>query len=129
MNSFYAVCPQLCTTPSGRGAASPSRVTLDSASIRAIATPEATPVEVLPFLFLGSARDSSDLKVLKRMNITSVLNITTTCPNHFESEFEYLSILVEDSHQTDLLSRLNQAIEFIGESWLNLDFITNTTNC
>ena len=116
MNSFYAECPHFCTTIS---AASPSLVTIDPASIRAMraqATPEATPVEVLPFLFLGSARDSSDLKILKRMNITSVLNITTTCPNHFESEFEYLSILVEDSHQTDLLSRLNQAIAFIGES-------------
>ena len=50
------------------------------------------------------------------MKVTAVLNITTTCPNHFESDFEYMSILVEDSHQTDLLSRLNKAITFIGKS-------------
>lgn len=121
MDNFCISCPQLCMSTSAQNAASPTLVNLDTASIRAmreVSTPVATPVEVLPFLYLGSAKDSSDLRTLKKMNITAVLNITTTCPNHFESEFEYMSILVEDSHQTDLLSRLNQAIAFIGK-WLH----------
>lgn len=118
LDAFHASHPQLCGSVSAQSAISPSRVTLDTASIRASrdqATPEGTPVEILPFLFLGSAKDSSDLRILKKMKITAVLNITTTCPNHFESDFEYMSILVEDSHQTDLLSRLNRAITFIGK--------------
>ena len=77
--------------------------------------PEGTPVEILPYLYLGSAKDSADLRILQKFQITSVLNITTSCPNYFESYLEYMSIPVEDSHQTDLLSKLQTAISFIGK--------------
>lgn len=124
LDAFYASHPQLCASVSPLNAVSPTRVTLDTCSIQAYRnqTPQGTPVEILPFLYLGSAKDSSDLRIMKKMEITAVLNITTTCPNHFESEFEYMSILVDDSYQTDLLSRLNAAIQFIGKYdiiWIN----------
>lgn len=118
METFQATYPGLCQSETAGKAVSPTKITLDTSVMAKAAhhdTPEGTPVEILPYLYLGSAKDSSDLRLLKKMDITAVLNITTTCPNYFESLFEYLSIPVEDSHQTDLLSRLQKAIAFIGK--------------
>lgn len=72
------------------------------------------PVQILPHLVLGSAKDSGNLTQLRKMGVTSVLNVSNNCPNHFESVLEYKCIAVEDSYQADLLSKMETAIEFIG---------------
>ena len=113
MTNFEASFPDLCTTAKVQ---SPTRITLDTSAVvkeRSV-IPHDNPAEILPFLYLGSAKDATNIESLRQMGITAILNITTTCPNVFESEFEYMSIKVEDSPQTDLLSRLDQAIAFIG---------------
>ena len=74
------------------------------------------PVEILPHLVLGCAKDSANLITLRRMGITAILNVSNNCPNHFETLFEYKTICVEDSYQADLLSRLEDAFSFIGKS-------------
>lgn len=115
MENFEDKFPHLCVT---RKTLSPTAVTLDTSSIERKerpGIPEGKPVEVLPHLYLGSAKDSSDIENLRAMGITAILNITTNYPNLFETEFEYMCIQEEDSPQTDLLSRINQAIQFIGE--------------
>ncbi len=115
MANFEDTFHDLCTSSKAQ---SPVNVTLDTSKLERKerpGIPECNPVDILPFLYLGSAKDSSDVDCLRRMGITAVLNITTTCPNFFETEFEYMSILVEDSPQTDLHSRLQQAIGFIGK--------------
>ena len=92
------------------------------ASRRPMLTPSADddtrfgpPVEVLPFLVLGCARDSANLTQLRKMGITAILNVSHNCPNHFETLFEYKCIPVQDSHQADLLSKLDTAFDFISE--------------
>lgn len=119
METFQSTYPTLCGSEDPTKALSPSKITLDTAIVSAKPSeadvPEGTPVEILPYLFLGSAKDSADLRILQKFKITSVLNITTSCPNHFESFLEYLSLPVEDSHQTDILSKLQLAISFIGK--------------
>eukprot|EP00117_Sycon_ciliatum_P043561 scpid66813/ scgid31525/ Dual specificity protein phosphatase 2; Dual specificity protein phosphatase PAC-1 len=65
------------------------------------------PSEILPYLFLGSCLHSSDLELLQRQGITHVLNISMTCPCHFQDKFIYRQIKVEDS----LHSRLDHHFE------------------
>ena len=73
------------------------------------------PVEILPHLILGCAKDSSNLTLLRKLGVTSVLNVSHNCPNHFEGVLEYKSISVQDSYQADLLSKMEAAIEYISK--------------
>lgn len=73
------------------------------------------PVEILPHLILGCAKDSSDLLALQRLGVTAVLNVSHNCPSLFRSQFQYLEIQVPDTYQADILSRLDEAFAFIGE--------------
>ena len=73
------------------------------------------PVELLPHLVLGCAKDSANLGMLRQLGVTAILNISHNCPNHFGSLFDYMEIPVEDSYQADLLSYLHAAFRFIGE--------------
>ncbi len=73
------------------------------------------PVEILPFLVLGCARDSSNLTLLRQHGVTAILNVSHNCPCHFEELFEYKVIPVQDSHHSDLLSQLDTAFHFISE--------------
>lgn len=73
------------------------------------------PVELLPFLYLGSAFHSSRRETLAAAGITAVLNVSSTCPNFFEGEFRYLQLTVEDSLATDIRACFSTAIAFIGE--------------
>lgn len=74
------------------------------------------PVELLPFLFLGSAIHSSRRETLAASGITAVLNVSSTCPNFYEGELEYLRLTVEDSLAADIRACFSTAIAFIGES-------------
>ena len=72
------------------------------------------PVEILPHLILGCAKDSSSLAALQELGVTAVLNVSHNCPSLFPSELQYLEIRVPDTYQADLLSRLDEAFDFIG---------------
>lgn len=72
-------------------------------------------MELLPFLFLGSAIHSSRREALADAGITAVLNVSSTCPNFYEGEFEYLRLTVEDSLAADIRACFSTAIAFIGE--------------
>ncbi|XP_004072327.1 dual specificity protein phosphatase 2 [Oryzias latipes] len=71
------------------------------------------PVELLPFLFLGSAVHSSRREMLTAAGITAVLNVSSTCPNLYEGEFKYLRLTVEDTLAADIRACFNTAIAFI----------------
>nr|XP_057926152.1 dual specificity protein phosphatase 2 [Doryrhamphus excisus] len=71
------------------------------------------PVELLPFLFLGSAVHSSRRETLTAAGITAVLNVSSSCSNFFEGEFQYLRLNVEDSLAADIGSYFSTAIAFI----------------
>ena len=78
-------------------------------------SPQGGPVEILPFLYLGSAYHASRKDMLDMLGITALINVSANCPNHFEDSFLYKSIPVEDNHKADISSWFNEAIEFIGE--------------
>ncbi|KAG9339325.1 hypothetical protein JZ751_023881 [Albula glossodonta] len=71
------------------------------------------PVEILPFLYLGSAYHASRKDMLDTLGITALINVSANCPNHFEAHYQYKSIPVEDNHKADISSWFNEAIEFI----------------
>lgn len=72
------------------------------------------PVEILPYLFLGSCSHSSDLQGLQACGITAVLNVSASCPNHFEGLLRYKSIPVEDNQMVEISAWFQEAIGFIG---------------
>lgn len=130
--AFASQFPALCeSSPAGsKRARSPVSVSV-SASLPitfqkhprqnvCLQTPQADdsygpPVEILPHLVLGCEKDSANLALLRQMGITAVLNVSTSCPNHFDSLFEYMTIRIEDSYQADILSQLHLAFAFIGK--------------
>lgn len=82
--------------------------------------PQGGPVEILPYLFLGSCSHSSDLQGLQACGITAVLNVSASCPNHFEGLLRYKSIPVEDNQMVEISAWFQEAIGFIGTrgTWL-----------
>lgn len=72
------------------------------------------PVEILPFLYLGSAYHAARRDMLDALGITALLNVSSDCPNHFEGHYQYKCIPVEDSHKADISSWFMVAIEYIG---------------
>lgn len=85
-------------------------------------------MEILPFLYLGSAYHASRKDMLDMLGITALINVSANCPNHFEDSFLYKSIPVEDNHKADISSWFNEAIEFIGEH-ISTAFTPLTVNC
>ncbi|PIO26016.1 hypothetical protein AB205_0117500 [Aquarana catesbeiana] len=71
------------------------------------------PVDILPFLYLGSAYHAARRDMLDALGITALLNVSSDCPNHFEGHFQYKCIPVEDNHKADISSWFMEAIEYI----------------
>ena len=76
------------------------------------------PVEILPFLFLGSAYHASRQDYLSDLRITALLNVSRRDMRPAKGHYDYKWIPVEDSHTADISSHFQEAIEFIGESSL-----------
>lgn len=75
-------------------------------------------MEILPFLYLGSAYHAARRDMLDALGITALLNVSSDCPNHFEGHYQYKCIPVEDNHKADISSWFMEAIEYIGRSAL-----------
>ncbi|XP_044294419.1 dual specificity protein phosphatase 5 [Varanus komodoensis] len=71
------------------------------------------PVEILPFLYLGSAYHASKCEFLANLNITALLNVSRKRSEPFTDQYCYKWIPVEDSHTADISSHFQEAIEFI----------------
>ncbi|XP_003218549.1 dual specificity protein phosphatase 5 [Anolis carolinensis] len=71
------------------------------------------PVEILPFLYLGSAYHASKYEFLANLNITALLNVSRKSSEPFTGQYCYKWIPVEDSHTADISSHFQEAIEFI----------------
>uniref|UniRef100_A0A4W3GUL0 Dual specificity protein phosphatase n=1 Tax=Callorhinchus milii TaxID=7868 RepID=A0A4W3GUL0_CALMI len=68
---------------------------------------------ILPFLYLGSAFHASRRDMLDALGITALINVSATCPNHFEGHYLYKCIPVEDSHKADISCWFKEAIHFV----------------
>ncbi|XP_072882955.1 dual specificity protein phosphatase 5 [Hemitrygon akajei] len=71
------------------------------------------PVEILPFLYLGSAYHASRPDFLDDLHITALLNVSRSCAEYFKSNYLYKFIPVEDSASADISSHFQEAIDFI----------------
>ncbi|XP_042195882.1 dual specificity protein phosphatase 1 [Callorhinchus milii] len=116
-DTFSAECPEFCTEslpPSGLSLS----LSADSAHSAPVScgTPlydQGGPVEILPFLYLGSAFHASRRDMLDALGITALINVSATCPNHFEGHYLYKCIPVEDSHKADISCWFKEAIHFV----------------
>lgn len=74
------------------------------------------PVEVLNHLYLGNAKNSADIDLLKKFGIKYILNVTPNVPNKFaeDSDFKYMQIPVADQLSQNLSAFFPEAIAFIG---------------
>lgn len=79
------------------------------------------PVEILPFLYLGSAYHASRGDYLSDLHINALLNVSRRDLRPAWGHYHYKWIPVEDSHMADISSHFQEAIHFIGESHLNSD--------
>ncbi|CAJ1069116.1 dual specificity protein phosphatase 2 [Xyrichtys novacula] len=107
---FSEAYPELCFSSASVSKAEPEPVGTGRTTP---AYDQDGPVELLPFLFLGSAIHSSRRETLNAAGITAVLNVSSTCPNFYEGEFEYLRLTVEDSLAADIRACFSTAIAFI----------------
>lgn len=75
------------------------------------------PVEVLPYLYLGNAKNSADLDSLKQHGIKYILNVTPNLPNMWEKDEEivYKQIPINDHWSQNLSLYFPEAIAFIGK--------------
>lgn len=75
------------------------------------------PVEILPYLYLGSEKHASDLENLRKCGIFHVLNVTHDKPNSFEQleGFSYKKLPVEDNWKANLADLFPEAFAFIGK--------------
>ncbi|KAM6473066.1 dual specificity protein phosphatase 4 [Liasis olivaceus] len=114
---FQSEYPEFCTkTKSPTVASTLAPVEHLDHSCSSCGTPQhdqGGPVEILPFLFLGSAHHAARKDMLEALGITALLNVSSDCPNHFEGHFQYKCIPVEDNHKTDISSWFMEAIEYI----------------
>ncbi|EGW04976.1 Dual specificity protein phosphatase 2 [Cricetulus griseus] len=109
---FQACCPDLCSEAPAQ-ALSPAGAENNSSDPRVPIYDQGGPVEILPYLYLGSCSHSSDLQGLQACGITAVLNVSASCPNHFEGLFHYKSIPVEDNQMVEISAWFQEAIGFI----------------
>ncbi|XP_015244000.1 PREDICTED: dual specificity protein phosphatase 1 [Cyprinodon variegatus] len=119
-DSFSSEYPEMCTKASPPQGLSLSLSARNPESADPNCSPcntplydQGGPVEILPFLYLGSAYHASRKDMLDMLGITALINVSSNCPNHFEDSFLYKSIPVEDNHKADISSWFNEAIEFI----------------
>ncbi|NP_001086323.1 dual specificity phosphatase 5 S homeolog [Xenopus laevis] len=75
---------------------------------------QGSPVEILPFLYLGSAYHASKCEFLANLHITALLNVSRkSSPDFCKEQYSYKWIPVEDNHTADISSHFQEAIDFI----------------
>ncbi|MEE6511560.1 hypothetical protein FKM82_018183, partial [Ascaphus truei] len=76
------------------------------------------PVQILPYLYLGCAKDATNLDILGKYDIKYILNVTPNLPNMFEhnGEFKYKQIPISDHWSQNLSQFFPEAICFIDEA-------------
>lgn len=72
---------------------------------------------MLPFLYLGNAKDAADLPLLRTHRISRVLNVTADLPGYQLSQgITYRQLPATDSGHQNLKQYFEVAFDFIGKS-------------
>lgn len=123
--AFASLYPNLCIKEDSSNSPDVSLPDLGFDKLRIDNSPEEKhefqmdnfPVEILPYLYLGSKRESENRKLLRQFQISYVLNVTPNIPNHFENDgLKYLQIPVRDHWNQNLAEHFPEAIDFIDEA-------------
>ncbi|CAH8873409.1 unnamed protein product [Trichobilharzia szidati] len=71
--------------------------------------------QILPYLYLGNARDSQDVDLLRQLNVTHIINVTDTLPMPFKrlNRIQYLHIPASDTTDQNLRPAFDRAVQFI----------------
>ncbi|KAK4475298.1 hypothetical protein MN116_002368 [Schistosoma mekongi] len=71
--------------------------------------------QILPFLYLGNARDSQDVDLIRRLNVTHIINVSDSLPMPFRrlNRIQYLHIPASDTTKQNLLPSFDRAVQFI----------------
>jgi len=75
-----------------------------------------TATEILPYLYLGNERDVKNSELLKKLQITHILNVTNNVPQTFEGQFTYKRLPATDNAHQNLKQYFNDAFLFIEEA-------------
>nr|XP_020442207.1 dual specificity protein phosphatase 5 [Monopterus albus] len=116
--NFHSQYPELCTevkTIDQSGSETDRRVSSHSEKLchHKPDYDQGKPVEILPFLYLGSAYHASRQDYLSDLHITALLNVSRRDLRPEKGHYDYKWIPVEDSHMADISSHFQEAIEFI----------------
>lgn len=75
------------------------------------------PSAILPWLFIGNARDAQNVHLLRdKLRITHVLNTAASCPKHHEDKFIYLHLPLIDTDAQNLDQAFSLAATFITDA-------------
>ncbi|KAF5399224.1 Dual specificity protein phosphatase 10 [Paragonimus heterotremus] len=74
--------------------------------------------KILPYLFIGNARDAQDRTLLRHLGITHIVNVSNSVPMPFQgtAEFKYLRLPASDTNQQNLRPAFDSAIAFINKA-------------
>ncbi|XP_067114887.1 dual specificity protein phosphatase 5 [Osmerus mordax] len=117
--NFQSQYPELCTevkTVDQSGTETEKKVNSHCEKLGSYHKPDydqGKPVEILPYLFLGSAYHASRQDYLGDLRITALLNVSRRDMRPAKGHYDYKWIPVEDSHTADISSHFQEAIEFI----------------
>ncbi|XP_043936339.1 dual specificity protein phosphatase 6-like [Protopterus annectens] len=80
--------------------------------------PPSFPVQILPHLYLGCAKDAENVDILAKLGIRYILNVTPNLPKPFEKEgeFHYKQIPISDHWSQNLSQFFPEAFDFIDEA-------------
>ncbi|GFO46364.1 dual specificity protein phosphatase 1 [Plakobranchus ocellatus] len=76
-------------------------------------SPQNEPSEILPHLYLGDVSHSAQRPLLEQLGITALLNVSSSCDNHFQTSYTYKNVTVSDDMGADLISWFPELIDFI----------------
>ncbi|KAK9511805.1 hypothetical protein O3M35_000397 [Rhynocoris fuscipes] len=79
------------------------------------------PSRVLPYLYVGNARDARDFDLLKDLNVTRILNVTPQATIHLNGSADgygiaYRQLPASDSTQQNIKQYFEEAFSFIEEA-------------
>ncbi|XP_076841186.1 dual specificity protein phosphatase 5 [Brachyhypopomus gauderio] len=115
--NFHSHYPELCTEskPTQPSAADTEHSCERPSARQKPDYDQGKPVELLPFLCLGSAYHACREEHLSDLHITALLNVSRRDSKPAKGQYRYKWIPVEDSHTADISSHFQEAIDFIDE--------------
>ena len=71
------------------------------------------PARILPYLYIGSSKNSGDRGLLNRLGITHCLVVGEELKKYFESEYEYKQVEVKDLEEENLEKSFGEVCQFL----------------